>query len=61
MGQQCGDKTAYRTKYYAEKVLGIMWKNAVNTKKRSLPCRTYKCNICKRWHLTSKAIKKESK
>lgn len=54
----CKGKLRYPTKVKAEKILNAMWKNAIrNGNNHKLPCRTYKCLTCKKWHLTSQGVK----
>lgn len=54
----CQEKKKFRTKSGADRALYLIWKQAINQgKKKTMPCRSYKCEICNRWHLTSKAIR----
>jgi len=54
-GMKCQEKTAYSTKYKAEKAMSLIWKNHWLNNARKKPCATYKCEICGKWHLTSQA------
>lgn len=57
----CQEKKKFKTRNGAEKALMLIWKQAVNqgTKRNVLPCRSYLCPVCGKWHLTSKAIKRK--
>lgn len=54
-GMKCQEKTAYPSKYKAEKAMSLIWKNHWLNNNRKKPCATYKCEICGKWHLTSQA------
>ena len=58
----CLGKRKYPTKAKADYILNKAWKGAIrNGKDHDLPCRSYKCPTCHKYHLTSKAkLTKES-
>lgn len=57
---RCETKRKFKTKSGADRALWLIWKQAISQGSGSeLPCRSYLCEICSKWHLTSKA-KKES-
>ena len=57
---KCQDKVAYPTKYKAERAMSLIWKNHWLNNNRKKPCASYRCPICKGWHLTSQAQKEKS-
>jgi hypothetical protein len=57
---KCENKTAYPTRYKAERAMNLIWKNHWLNNARKKPCATYKCNICGKWHLTSQAQRRET-
>ena len=53
----CKNKKKFATKDKAEYILNSAWRNALRKgKTHTLPCRTYKCRECGKWHLTSKKL-----
>lgn len=58
----CEGKRKFATRARAENILRLAWRGAIrNGKTHTLPCRTYKCRSCGKWHLTSKALITERK
>ena len=54
----CVGKKKFATKAKAEYILNSAWRGAIrNGKTHDLPCRTYKCKECGKWHLTSKKLR----
>ena len=61
-GVQCIGKKTYTTPSAANAALNKIWRSALygNRRKKygedtAMPCRTYQCAECRKWHLTSKA------
>ena len=48
-------KDRYPNKAAANRRLNIIWRNAVRGNQRAskMPCRAYRCKVCKGYHLTS--------
>lgn len=58
----CKTKKKFKTKRGAEKALSLIWKQALGQGKQGkLPCRSYVCPICNKWHLTSEAFRTKTK
>lgn len=50
-------KKIYNTQQYAHDVLA--WAKTHRTEGKKIPIRSYQCEFCNYWHLTSKAHKEE--
>lgn len=64
MSKQCRGKKSFLTLRGANTALDQIWKGSYTDpsrrekeKYRLKPCRAYRCSICNKWHLTSKADK----
>ena len=63
---QCVGKKSFTTPSQANAALNAIWRAALRGQRRkkygvetSMPCRSYRCNTCRKWHLTS--LPKKSK
>jgi hypothetical protein len=53
---KCDNKTSFTSRAKAERKLKQIWKTSWLSQRKK-PCRSYKCLLCNKWHLTSKGLK----